>query len=350
MGTTQKKKVLILPGALSVGGAEKIARDIGLYADPGAFAVHYLVFGENIGAYEEILQARGCRVIHVPPPSRNYGSYVWNLFRLMEREGYHAVHAHTMFSCGWAMGAAKLAGVPVRIAHAHSSLLDGGGWMKRCYEALMRFWILRCATILAACAEPAGKRLFGEKVWAARGLLLPNGIDCRAFTYREEDRRAIRAQYDLEHCLVLGHAGHLTAVKNQQFLLELLDKLLEKQKNCRLLLVGEGEDRPRLEASIRFLGLDGHVILSGNVEDMAPFYSAMDVFCLPSLYEGMPLALLEARANGLPCLVSDRVEAAGLSLEDRDAWIAAVCCARRGPAQPVPDIREAMERVYTLYE
>lgn len=345
-----KTKVLILPGALVVGGAETVARDIALLSDRERYEFHYLVYGAAVGEYEAALTESGCRIFRVPEPSDNYARYLWQLYRLLRRENYRAVHAHTMFSCGWAMGAAWLAGVPVRITHAHSALLDGGGRVKGCYEAVMRRLILHCATVLAACSEPAGHRLFGRRAWKDRGLLLTNGIDNKAFSFREEHRRAIRSQYGLEGCFVIGHAGRLHPVKNQRFLLDLMPKVLKYKPNARLFLLGDGEDRPLLEEKIQALGHSGHVILAGNVTDVGACYSAMDVFCFPSHYEGMPLALLEARANGLPCLVSDRVEPTGLSLEDPDAWVAAICKASRGEACPGPDIRETMGKVYALYE
>lgn len=346
----QKKKILILPGALKAGGAETVARDIALFSNRERYEFHYVVYGSEVGEYEAALQKFGCRIFHFPEPSENYVRYLCKLFRLLLREDYHAVHAHTMFSCGWAMGAAWFAGVPVRVAHAHSALLDGGGWGKDCYEAMMRWLILHCATVLAACAEPAGLRLFGDRAWEERGILLPNGIDNGAFSYRVENRRTIRGRYGLENCFVIGHAGRLDGVKNQSFLLDLLPELRKNRPDARLLLLGEGKDRLMLEQKIKAMGLSDYVIMAGNVTDVDVCCSAMDVFCFPSLYEGMPLALLEARANGLPCLVSDRVESDGLPLEKPDAWVAAICKARRGDANPGPDIREAMERVYALYE
>lgn len=346
----REKKILILPGGLHIGGAEKVARDIALYAKPGQYEFHYLVFGTRVGGYEAQLERQGCRVIHCPEPRGHYGRYLRFLLRFFLREQYYAIHAHTMFSCGWAMLAGRLVGVPIRIAHAHSALREEGNWVRRGYEKRMRRLILSCATDLAACSESAGQRLFGLDPWKDRGILLPNGIDNGAFAYEDAQRRAIRERLALEDAFLLGHVGRLDRVKNQIFLLELLPKLLEKQENCRLLLVGDGEDRPMLEARAKVLHLENYVIFAGNTDDPAPFYSAMDVFCFPSLYEGMPLALLEARANGLPCVVSRQVEETGLDLDAPDAWVDAILKARRGGANPGPDIRESMERVYGLYE
>lgn len=352
----QKKKVLIMPGALKIGGAEKVARDIARYADPARYDFHYIVFGEKIGEYEQ--QLPGCEILHFAEPSDNYLQYVLRLTNLMRAQRYHAVHAHTMFSCGWAMLAGKIAGVPVRITHAHSALDDGGGIVKAVYERLMRRLILSCSTDLAACGERAGIRLFGERAWRKKGKLILNGIDSEAFAYSGEKRQAIRARYGLEDCFLLGHTGHLTEVKNQKFLLKLMQELRKVRPDARLLLLGEGEDRPMLEAVIRQLGLEKYVILAGNVENVAPFLSTMDVFVFPSLFEGMPLSLLEAQANGLPCVVSDKVPqdvfvtdlVQPLPLTDSQLWVSAICTAKRGRPAGVTDVRTSMENVYRLYE
>lgn len=347
----QKKKVLIIAGSLKTGGAEKVARDIALYADRARYEFHYIVFGEEVGEYEAQLHALGCQIFYFEVPSSGYLHYIKELRSLMARQRYAVLHAHTMFNCGWAMAVGKRAGIPARIAHAHSALADGGGLVKGVYETVMGILIRRCATEFAACSEQAGIRLFGRKTWEAKGMLIPNGVETSAFAFRKEDRKLIRSRYGLEDRFVIGHAGHLNSVKNQKFLLELLPELLKIRPDACLLLLGEGEDRAMLECRIRELGLENQVILTGNVDDVAAHLSAMDVFALPSLYEGMPLALLEARCNGLPCVISEGVPGEGkLPLSEPERWIGAICRAERGAGEKVQDIRSTMQAIYDCYE
>ena len=117
-------KVLIVASKLRIGGAEKVAADIGFYADRDRFDIHYLVFGDEVGAYEPELEAKGCKVIHIPEPSESFFRYIKNLRSLIEHNHYDVIHAHTMFNIGWAMLAGKLWGVPVRISHSHSAARD----------------------------------------------------------------------------------------------------------------------------------------------------------------------------------------------------------------------------------
>ena len=154
----EKNKVLLIAASLRIGGAEKVAADIGFRADPQRYIVHYVVFGDEIGAYEPELEAHGCKIFHLPPPSDSYRAYLSGLKRLIRTYHYDVIHAHTMFNIGWAMLAGKLYGVPVRISHAHSALEEHCSMKVRLYEAVMRFLILTCATDYIACGVKAGHR------------------------------------------------------------------------------------------------------------------------------------------------------------------------------------------------
>ena len=331
------KRVLQVAASLRIGGAEKVARDIGLDLDPKEFEVHYIVFGDEVGAYEQEVLKHGCRVLHWPSPSASYPNYLRSLRELMRKNHYAAVHAHTMFNIGWAMLAAKQCGVPIRISHAHSALSNGSSIKKSLYEAMMRQMIVQNATHLVACGNAAGIRLYGEKAYRDRGICILNGIDTAAFSYSPKARDQVRDALGLTECFVIGHVGHLMEVKNQSFLIRLLPEILTRKPNAHLLLLGEGEDRPTLESLIRELGMDNYVTMTGNVRNVPDYLSAMDVFAFPSLYEGMPLSILEVQANGLPCVLSTNVPedvyltdlVHPISLDEPEKWIEAICSIQR---------------------
>ncbi len=363
----KKTKVLVIAASLRIGGAEKVARDVALYAPSGQYELHYLVFGDEIGAYEHQLQEKGCTIFHLAEPSDSYPQFLKALRKLMKTHRYDIVHAHNMFNCGWTMLLAACAGVPVRIAHSHSALDDGNSVVKQVYEAVMCFLILTCSTDLVGCGEKAGRRLFGEKAWAKRGNLILNGIDVAAFAYDEQKRAATREALGLAERFVLGHAGHLAAVKNQSFLLELMPEVLKHKPDAMLLLLGEGEDRPMLEQKIRDMGLEHHVIMTGNVTNVADYLSAMDVFVFPSLFEGLPLSILEVQANGLPCVISTGVPKdvfltdllKPLALSDpKKNWVETILSARRGDTESYNRllrnsdyaVEQAMGKIYRIYD
>lgn len=359
------KYILHIIAKLYIGGAEKVARDIGLYA-PEGYENHYVVFGDEVGVYEQPLIDCGCKVFHIPAPGNSYSGFLNTLKKLMSEYEYQAVHAHTMFNIGWVMLAAKQMNVPVRVAHAHSALDNGNGIVKGIYETAMRRLIINCATDLVSCGVDAGNRLFGEKAFKQRGKLILNGIDTEEFAYSPETRAKMRMQLNLTDKFVIGHAGHLAEVKNQEFLIELMPELLKKKENAVLLLLGEGEDRKMLEEKIYELELTDRVIMTGNVPNVYDYLCAMDVFAFPSLFEGMPLSIIEVQANGLPCIISDRVPRdvfitdllAPLPIENAEPWIDAICRAERKDSEKYAaelkergfDVKTAVSKFYDIYE
>lgn len=332
------KYILHVIASLHIGGAEKVARDIGMYADRNEFESHYIVFGDEKGEYEDDLTAHGCKVFHWDSPYKSYKAFYNSLLKLMGEYNYTAVHAHTMFNAGWVMLAAKKSKVPVRVTHAHSALDNGGGMKKVVYETLMRFLILSCSTNLVSCGNAAGERLFGKRAYKKRGQLILNGVDAEKFSFSEINRDEIRKKHSLENAFVIGHVGHLAEVKNQTFLISLMPEILKKRPEARLLLLGEGEDRKMLEEKISELNLNDKVIMTGNVMNVNEYLSAFDVFVFPSLYEGMPLSIIEVQCNGLPCVIStgvpkdvfltDLIHPHSLS-ESRDEWVNDILSVRR---------------------
>lgn len=360
------KKVLIIIGKLYIGGAERIARDIGLFADHSEFEIHYLVFGQDRGAYESDVEGAGCRVIHVDSPSDGYCTYFSTLMHLIQEERYDVIHSHTMFNSGWAMLAGKLCGVPIRIAHSHSIKgFEKRNAIKNAYEKTMRLLILSFATDLVACGRDAGNWLYGKKAFTKRGNLIYNGIDLDSYAFNETAHTKVREQLGLTDAFIIGHVGHLVPVKNQSFLLSMMPRLLELKPNAHLLLLGEGEDRSKLADLIHALGIQDHVSMLGNVSDVESYLSAMDVFAFPSLYEGMPLALVEAQANGLPCCVSEQIPQDAkitdlvitLPLET-ESWLSPLTLARRDASNHALKqlhlqgfgIEGMLQKIFALYE
>ena len=360
------RKILLITASLRVGGAEKVAKDIGLYGSAAGFEIDYLVFGDAVGDYEPELIQRGCKVIHFPSPSANYVQYYKSLKKLIHENNYSVVHAHTMFNAGWAMLAARQEGVPIRIAHAHSALKDGRNYKKQAYEHVMRRLILCNATDLVACGDAAGIRLFGKSAYEKRGQCILNGIDVGQFAFNQEARTRIRADLHISGDFVIGHVGHLAADKNQAFLIRMMPQILERKPNAKLLMLGDGEDRAMLHQLIHDRGLDDCVVMTGNVSNVSDYLSAMDVFAFPSLYEGMPLSIVEVQANGLPCILSTGVPKdvyltdliKPLPLTEPERWIEEICKAVRFEPEIYAaeirrqglDINAVMQQYMKLYE
>ena len=362
------KRILIVAGRLYIGGAERICRNIGFHADPLLFQIDYLVFGNHTDEYEPDLDSKGCGIIHMDSPEKGHLKFYTNLVRLLRENRYDVVHCHTMFNSGIVLRAAKQCGVPVRIAHSHSIRgPEPRGPVKNTYEQVMRRWILRYVTHWIGCGREAGNWLFGEKAFSEKGIVLLNGIDLEQFRFDSSARDSIRAKHQLENSFVIGHVGHLAAVKNQVFLIRLMPKVLERRPDAHLLLLGEGGDRSMLEQEIRTLCLENAVTMTGNVDNVNQYLSAMDVFAFPSLYEGMPLSIIEVQANGLPCVISNRVPKDvfltdllhPLSLEGQaEEWAKMLLNLHRTDPEPYQktlrqsgfDVHQMLERIYQIYQ
>lgn len=332
-------KVLEICAKLNIGGAQLVAANIAKYAPP-EFQITYLVYGDEIGEYEADVVSAGHRVIHMESPRGNTAGYLRSLIRLMRQEQFDAVHCHTMYSSGIAMLAAKIARVPGRISHSHTAKDDSGSSFSRnVYRKAMRVLMRLCGTDYLACGEDAGRELYGGRWFDRHGRVIKNGIDIPLFRYDPVARQAIRAELHLNDKYVIGHVGHYVPVKNQSYLISLLPDLLKQRPDAVLLMFGDGEDRKKLQNTIEAAHLQDQARLMGNVRNVNRVLSALDVFAFPSLFEGTPLALIEAQANGLPCIISDHIPndacltelITRLPLENSEQWIQSLASAARDP-------------------
>ncbi|MCS6851722.1 MAG: glycosyltransferase [Gemmataceae bacterium] len=289
------------------GGVASWLRQVLRSIDRGRFHFDFLVHGASPAPEEDEVRALGSRVWRCPRPLYLW-KYPWALVRTLRRAGpYDIIHSHVLFS-GLVLRLARLAGVPIRIAHSHSDVggfrVDGDpirgpviGWMNR--------WLARDATLRLACSRRAAAALFG-RLPGPTPRLVYYGIDLTPFA-ASVDRVAIRAELGLPaDAFVVGHVGRFQPQKNHEFLIEIAAALREREPRARLLLVGDGPLRPAMERRVRDRGLGAAVVFAGARSDVPRLMlGAMDVFVLPSHYEGLPLVGIEAQAAGLPCVLSD---------------------------------------------
>ena len=205
-----------------------------------------------------------------------------------------------------------------------------------------------------ACSRKAGEMLFG----ASPFTVLPNGVDTGAFARHDPEARArLREHLGVaEDEILLGHVGRFSAQKNHAGLLRIFAAALQRRPNARLLLLGQGPLEAETRALAQELGVADRVIFAGVRTNVQVFYHAMDAFLLPSLFEGLPVVLVEAQAAGLPCFVSDTIDRGAafadgvhfLPLGDTDAWAAALAGAdlARNPARPGPGAGRRVRRAH----
>jgi glycosyltransferase involved in cell wall biosynthesis len=301
-------RILHIVGSMNVGGIETWLMNVLRSIDRDRFQIDFLVHTDQPCFYDEEIRSLGGKVIPCLNRS-NHWHYSRNFSKILQQEGpYDVVHAHVHHFSGLVLKLAYHAGVPIRISHSHTS--TSGARLKiarKLYLVLMNRWIRLYSTVGLAASCQAAADLFSCN-WQQdpRYKILFCGIDIAPFK-ENLDRSTIRSELGIEpETLVIGHVGRLEAAKNHQFLIEIAAQVAKQQPNMCLLLVGEGSLRFQLEAKVRELGLEDRTIFTGGRSDVARLMmGAMDIFVMPSLYEGLGLALVEAQAARLPCVVAD---------------------------------------------
>jgi len=304
----KKIKVLQVIGSLRIGGAENVAMNICRYLDKNKYQCDFLVFGDTVDGYEKEAMSLGSKVIHIPFPYISYKNYFKNLKKVLTDGKYDVVHTHVLLNNGWVLKAAYDVNIKKRFVHSHSTNSGRKENLKYIfYSIVMKNLIRRYGTHFIACGKDAGNYLYGERFFESKGIVINNGIDIKKFNYKIETREKMRKEFGLDKQLVVGHIGRLAEVKNHNFLLDIFYQVNKLRRDSYLLIVGDGELRDEIENKIRAIGLEDKVTITGLRSDVPEILQAMDVFVFPSLYEGLPLTLIEAQSTGIPCLVSENV-------------------------------------------
>lgn len=284
------------------GGLETMLMNYYRHMDRSKIQFDFLTHREYMGDYgEEILQLGG-KVYHISPlnPFSNYYKKELEKF-FMNHPEYVIIHVHQDCMSSVILKEAQKCGVKVRIAHSHSSNQDKN--FKYPIKIFYKRFIPRYATNLLACGKEAGEWMFN----GANFQVLNNAINAKQYQFDKEKRVQMRRSLGVsDDEFVIGHVGRFSPVKNHLFLLKVYKEIL-KEKKAKLLMVGDGQLRMEIEQEIEKLGIASNVILTGVRKDVCDLMQAMDVFVLPSLYEGLVIVGVEAQAAGLPCVFSESI-------------------------------------------
>ena len=287
------------------GGVEAVVMNYYRHIDRTKIQFDFLCDEDSTNIpYEEIEQLGG-RVILIPPYQKVF-KYQKELIRIFKENNYKIVHSHINTLSVFPLRAAKKAGVKVRIAHSHSTT-NKKEWKKNLLKQMLRPFSKAYATDYMCCSELAGRWLFGDKAYdSGQVYLLNNAIDLDKFKYNESLRKEKRKELNIkDDTLVIGHIGRFVAQKNHIFLIDIFNEVHKKNSNSLLLLVGQGPLKEEIKNKVKELKLDDSVRFLGQRNDVNELYQAFDVFCLPSLYEGLPVVGVEAQASGLLCILSN---------------------------------------------
>lgn len=257
------------------------------------------------GIFDEEIVQLGGRVHRIPYITDvGHLNYMRRLHQFFTKyPDYRIIHAHLDKMSGFILRAAKRAGIPVRISHSHSTSSEGS-LPSKIYKNYAGTLIGQNATHFMACSEKAANWLFPGK----GSVILKNGIDPKQFAFSHKRRKEVRERLGIkENSFVLGHVGRFSPVKNHSFIIDIFAKFQKSHKESMLVLIGDGELRPTIEKKIKELKIEEKVILTGVRHDIDRYLQAFDLFIFPSMYEGLPVSLIEAQGSGLPCFISDHI-------------------------------------------
>ncbi|MGG1629493.1 glycosyltransferase family 1 protein [Rossellomorea sp. NRS-1567] len=300
------KRILHIVGAMNRAGTETMLMNLYRNMDHEKIQFDFVSYSEDEAHYDQEINELGGKVIRLSQTRS-----IMELYQAIKHNGpYKAVHSHTLFHCGISSAAAYLAGIKIRISHAHTTLDKQDSLVRKMYIASMRKMIGTFSTHLLACSKEAGEYLFGgEAVHRSNYSYFPNVIEFeKLLTSPQSLVSQFKVEEGLGKSIVIGHIGRFIPAKNHDFLLDVMKSLIKRNPNYKLLLVGEGDLKNHIQERIEYGGIYENIRLVGIREDIGTMLHSMDVFVFPSLYEGLGLVLLEAQASGLPCVVSEAIQ------------------------------------------
>lgn len=349
-------------------GIETMLMNYYRHIDRSQVQFDFIVNKPKPGDYDEEIRSMGGRIFYSPGLNPlHYPQYLRFVQDIVAQDDrIRIVHAHNEAMGLYALNGAKHAGIQVRIAHAHNTrIIRDYKWP---LKMLCKQLLPGAATDLWGCGRDAGIYFFGEKNWEARGRVIPNAVETEKFRFDPAVRAQMRARYGLGERTVLGHVGRFNVQKNHARLLEIFACYLRRDPEAVLVLIGTGELEQEIKDKAQQLGISQSVRFAGLQSNVGDWYQMMDLFVMPSLFEGLPVVGVEAQASGLGCLFSDAVPDEVLLSENAvcyplaasdEQWAERIACMVHRPVDRTQgadivreagyDIQVAAQRLQQLY-
>ena len=291
------------------GGVMNVIMNYYRHIDTEKIQFDFLFFqnlDDTDDTYEEEIKKKGGKVYLISKPSLN-NKFKEELSNILSKETYAALHNHEVYLTFLLAPIAKQNGISNIIAHSHTTMYSD----KLISSFRNRFLCLglkKNATYYFSCSKAAGEFLYGKKsVDSGNVEVINNAVDCERFRFNEVVRKNIREELGLEKNIVFGHVGRFSEQKNHMFLIEIFAALKKKEKRAKLLVVGDGPLFNQVRRKIHQLNISSEVVFLGKRDDVPDLLQAMDIFLLPSLFEGLPVVGVEAQVSGLPIVMSSNI-------------------------------------------
>ena len=298
-------RVAEIVGKYIGGGVEAVVLNYYSFINKNRIQFDFICDSDSTDIPYKQIESMGGRVILIPPYQKLF-KYQKELKKVLKEGNYQIVHSHLNALSIFPLRAAKRAGIPIRIAHSHSTS-NKKEWKKNLIKNILRPFSKVYANKYMCCSELAGRWLFGNKEYDKGTVyLLNNAIDLDKYKYDKKIRDYKRKELKINSStFVVGHIGRFVEQKNHRFLIDIFNEIHKKNDDSLLLLAGQGPLMDEMREKVHILGLDANVQFLGQRKDANELYQAFDLFLLPSLYEGLPVVGVEAQASGNLCYLSD---------------------------------------------
>lgn len=359
-------RIVQVVGPVLLGGVDTVVMNYYRNIDRSQIQFDFIMDGYEDTPIDHEIQALGGTVFKVEPYAKNMWKSMHQYYEIFHKSQYRIVHSHMNSLSVFPLFEAWRAGIPIRIAHSHSTAAKGEG-KKNVMKYTLRPFAKRFPTHYCACSELAGKWLFGEKFYnKGKVNLIKNAIDLQRFSYNEGTRNRIRSELGVGNRFAIGHVGRFVYQKNHDFLINIFYEVHKKNSDSVLILAGDGPLMPTISQKVKELRLSESVRFLGLRRDVSELLQAMDVFVLPSRYEGLGMVAVESQIAGLPticsaavppeAIISDRMTY--LSLNESPSVWAETVLSQGNAVRGIPiltdtakdyNIKEAAERLCDYY-
>lgn len=303
-----KIKIVYVVCRMVYGGVESVILNYSKKMDAQKFEFHIITQDLNDHKCIKDFVDNGFIVHTITHKRKSLFKNIFEIFAILKKEKFDIVHSQMTLTNFYVLFIAKILNIKIRLSHSHNYFCTSNHIKKIIYHSLAIINQI-VATDYLACGIDAASFLFGKKnVENGKVFILNNAIKLGEYAFDQSVRERIRMEYSLEDTFCIGHVGRFMNQKNHTFLIDVFNEVYKKLPQSRLLLIGDGDLIENIRNKVKKLGLEKYVIFTGNIKNVNEMYQVMDVLVLPSLYEGLPVVLIEAQASGLKCIVSNKVD------------------------------------------
>lgn len=303
-----KIKIVYVVCRMVYGGVESVILNYSKQMDDQKFEFHIITQDINDHKCIKDFENNGFIVHIITHKRKSLLKNVFEIFAIFKQEKFDIVHSQMTLTNFYVLFIAKMLNIKIRLSHSHNYFCTNNP-IKKIIYTLLAIINQVVATDYLSCGVDAAVFLFGKKnVESGKVFILNNAIEIGNYAFDQSVRDRIRMEYSLEDTFCIGHVGRFMNQKNHTFLIDVFNEVNQKNLQSRLLLIGDGDLIENIRSKVKKLGLEKYVIFTGNIKNVNQMYQVMDVLALPSLYEGLPVVLIEAQASGLKCIVSDKVD------------------------------------------